>query len=83
MMGVHAPAFSAEHISEVKTVDDVSGVKHLFSEEVKEQWSKVSKRPAEKVHLFVGQELGITQYRWKLTRIWLLEELCLGRAGYC
>ena len=49
-------AFGVEHISEVKSVVDVSGVKHLFSEEVKEQWSKVSKRPAGKVDLLVGQE---------------------------
>ena len=48
--------FGVEHISEVKSVVDISGVKHLFSEEVKEQWSKVSKRPAGKVDLLVGQE---------------------------
>lgn len=49
-------AFGVDDISEVKSVVDVSGVKHLFSEEVKAQWGKVSKRPVGKVDLLVGQE---------------------------
>ena len=35
---------------------DISGVKHLFSEEVCTQWGKITKRPRGTVDLLVGKE---------------------------
>ena len=49
-------AFGVENISEVKSVVDISGVKHLFSDEVQTQWGKIAKRSRGKVDLLVGQE---------------------------
>ena len=49
-------AFGVENISEVTSIVDISGVKHLYSEEVCTQWGKISKRPKGSVDLLVGQE---------------------------
>jgi hypothetical protein len=49
-------AFGVEKISEVRGIKMLADAKMKFSDEVQSQWSKVTKRPSEKVHLLVGQE---------------------------
>ena len=49
-------AFGVENVSEVRSIVDLSMLKHRFSDEVQTQWCKVAKRPRGVVHLLVGQE---------------------------
>ena len=45
-----------ENITEVKSIVDLSTVKHKFSPEIQTQWGKISKRPKGDIHLLVGAE---------------------------
>ena len=49
-------AFGVEHISDVRSVVEISSVKEQFSPEVQTQWGKISRRPQGTVHLLVGDE---------------------------
>ena len=39
-------AFGVENVSEVRSIVDLSMLKHRFSDEVQTQWSTVAKRPS-------------------------------------
>ena len=44
-------AFGVEHISDVRSVVEISAMKDKFSPEVQTQWGKISRRPQGTVHL--------------------------------
>lgn len=51
-------AFGVEKVSEVRNIVDLDGMKGNFSQEVQDQWGKLSRYPQGNVHLLVGQEMA-------------------------
>ena len=49
-------AFGVESVSEVKSLVDLTNVKHKFSVNTQNQWKKLSKRSVGVVDLLVGPE---------------------------
>ena len=72
-------AFGLDSISGELPTISVAGIKHEFSQEVQQNWDKMS-RPTGEVGLLIGSE--VAHIHPKLLGEWWSRNLCLGLVGY-